>query len=109
MKNIPERIYLQIGDLTDKDDKNIDFNELSDVCWSCEKIFKTDIEYIRKPDAARKSVESIAKEINGIIPLIYKRIICILWKGHNYIPISPEDVYGKRLFECKYCKKQHVW
>ena len=45
---------------------------------------------------------------NGIIPLIYKRIICTLWKGHNYIPVSPEDLSGKRLFECKYCKKQHV-
>ena len=44
----------------------------------------------------------------GIIPLIYKRIICTLWKGHNYIPVSPEDLSGKRLFECKYCKKQHV-
>ena len=48
-------------------------------------------------------------EHNGIIPLIYKRIICTLWKGHNYIPISPEDLSGKRLFECKYCKKRHVW
>lgn len=48
-------------------------------------------------------------EHNGIIPLIYKRIICTLWKGHNYIPVSPEDLSGKRLFECKYCKKQHVW
>ena len=47
-------------------------------------------------------------EHNGIIPLIYKRIICVLWKGHNYIPISPE-VEGKRLFECKYCKKQQVY
>ena len=48
-------------------------------------------------------------EHNGIIPLIYKRIICTLWKGHNYIPVSPEDLSDKRLFECKYCKKQHVW
>ena len=48
-------------------------------------------------------------ENNGIIPLIYKRIICTLWKGHNYIPVSPEDLSGKMLFECKYCKKQHVW
>ena len=48
-------------------------------------------------------------EYNGIIPLIYKRIICTLWEGHNYIPVSPEDLSGKRLFECKYCKKQHVW
>lgn len=45
---------------------------------------------------------------NGMIPLVYKRIICALWKGHNYIPVSPEDLSGKRLFECKYCKKQHV-
>ena len=47
-------------------------------------------------------------EHNGIIPLIYKRIICVLWKGYNYIPVSPEDLDGKRLFECKYCKKQRV-
>lgn len=47
-------------------------------------------------------------EHSGIIPLIYKRIICVLWKGHNYIPVSPE-IEGRRLFECKYCKKQHVW
>ena len=47
-------------------------------------------------------------EHNGIISLIYKRIICVLWKGHNYIPVSPE-IEGRRLFECKYCKKQHVW
>ena len=65
MKNIPKRIYLQIGDLADKDDRNTDFNELSDVCWSREKIFRTDIEFIRKPGAARKSIEHIAKEMNG--------------------------------------------
>ena len=47
-------------------------------------------------------------EHNGIIPLIYKRIICTLWKGHNYIPVSPEDLSGKRLFECKYCKKNSM-
>lgn len=27
-------------------------------------------------------------EHNGIIPLIYKRIICVLWKGHNYIQLA---------------------
>lgn len=59
----------------------------------------------------RKNTESEHNGIipNGIIPLIYKRIICVLWKGHNYIPVSPEDLERKRLFECKYCKKQRVW
>ena len=53
--------------------------------------------------------EKRKSEHNGIIPLIYKRIICVLWKGHNYMPVSQEDLEGKRLFECKYCKKQRVW
>lgn len=65
MENIPKRIYLQIGDLTDEEKKGLDFNELSDVCWSSEKIFSSDIEFIRKPDEKRKSIERIAKEANG--------------------------------------------
>ena len=35
--------------------------------------------------------EEIEVERNGIIPLIYKRIICILWRGHNYIPVSQKQ------------------
>ena len=50
-------------------------------------------------------------EHNGLIPLIYKRIICVLWKGHNYIPVSPEDLEGKDFLNVNtvknnvYCKK----
>ena len=40
-------------------------------------------------------VKNTGSEHNGIIPLIYKRIICVLWKGHNYIPVSPEDLEGE--------------
>ena len=67
---------------------------------------KSEIKKMYNSNFIRRKSEKI--EHNGIIPLIYKRIICILWKGHNYIPISPEDLSGKRLFECKYCKKQRV-
>ena len=42
--------------------------------------------------------EAYKDEHNGIIPLIYKRIICVLWKGHNYIAVSPEDLEGRRVF-----------
>ena len=45
--------------------------------------------------------EEIEMERNGIIPLICKRIICILWKGHNYIPISPEDFANMKKGEVK--------
>ena len=62
MKNIPKRIFLNVGDL---EDSNIDFAELHDVTWSAERINDTDIEYILKPSKAKKSVARLAKEANG--------------------------------------------
>lgn len=48
MKNIPSRIYIQIGKDVKQTD-NIDFNDLVGLSWSSERIFKTDIVYyIRK-------------------------------------------------------------
>jgi hypothetical protein len=45
MKNVPETIYLQVGD--DEDD----FNEAQlcgEITWCCDKINDTDIEYVLK-------------------------------------------------------------
>ncbi len=46
MKNIPDKIYLQIGADCDADD----FNELSleDIDWCADQINDNDIEYVRK-------------------------------------------------------------
>lgn len=62
MNNPPKRIFLQVGDL---EDDNVEFSELSDVTWSAERIYDTDIEYIIKPTKAKKSVARLAKEANG--------------------------------------------
>lgn len=62
MKNIPKKIFLQVGDL---EDDNVDFSELSDVTWSADRVYKNDIEYILKPTKAKKSVVKMAKEANG--------------------------------------------
>ena len=70
---------------------------------------KSEIRRMYNGNFIRKRNKSEEIEHNGITPLIYKRIICVLWKGHNYIPVSPEDLEGRRLFECKHCKKQCVW
>lgn len=44
MKNLPEKIYLQV----DADGETPeDFNELKGVTWCAERINKTDIEYYR--------------------------------------------------------------
>lgn len=47
MKNLPKRIYLNIGDGV-PDDAN--FHDLSEVTWSEERMFDNDIEYVRKSE-----------------------------------------------------------
>lgn len=44
MKHLPERIYLNIGDGVPGD---ADFRDLGEVTWSEERMFDSDIEYVR--------------------------------------------------------------
>jgi hypothetical protein len=46
MKNIPNKIYLQVGD--EDDLENVDFNELADVSWCQDQIFDTDLVYYHR-------------------------------------------------------------
>lgn len=45
MKNIPNRIYLQIG-LKENGESCNDFKELSNVSWCSDKIYEDDLEFI---------------------------------------------------------------
>lgn len=54
MKNIPEKIYLHLGDPDDLGDRK-DFNELGGVGWSDERINENDVEYVRKDTDVVKS------------------------------------------------------
>lgn len=49
MENIPKKIYLQIAE-TKEEFKKLDFNDLKNVHWCAERVFKTDIKYILPPD-----------------------------------------------------------
>lgn len=62
MKNIPRRIFLQVGDLEGDIEE---FDGLYEVTWSAERIYDTDIEYILKHSKAKKSIAQMAKEANG--------------------------------------------
>lgn len=42
MKNIPERIYLNLGDSVPE---NADFRDLSEVTWSEDRVTDNDVEY----------------------------------------------------------------
>ena len=62
MKNVPNRVFLQVGDL---DGDIEEFDGLYEVTWSSKRIYKTDVEYILKHAKAKKSVARLAKEANG--------------------------------------------
>ena len=64
MKNLPKKIYLQVGELDEND--NNDFEMLrSDVTWCVDKIYKNDIEYRLK----EKNPATRNKAAKGIITL----------------------------------------
>lgn len=44
MQNIPDKIYLQIGEEVDADE-DIDFNKLAGVSWCSDKIYDSDLVY----------------------------------------------------------------
>lgn len=51
MKNIPNRIYLQVGEMSDEEYRETDFHDLDEVTWCEDKAFKTDIEFHRNEDS----------------------------------------------------------
>lgn len=53
MKNLPNKIYLQVGEMTADEIREADFDELSEVTWCKEKVSPTDIEFIRSDSNAR--------------------------------------------------------
>lgn len=59
MKNILNKIYLQVGDECPDD---ADFEELEDVSWNKDKVFSNDIEYVKSEKAieAFKGIITIA-------------------------------------------------
>ena len=48
MKNIPQKIYLQLGDDIRPDEDDLDFRTLTqrEISWCADRIFKSDLEYV---------------------------------------------------------------
>ncbi|EFC71516.1 hypothetical protein [Prevotella sp. oral taxon 299] len=52
MKKYTKRIFLNLGEIEHSGVK--DFNELSEITWSEERVFDSDIEYIRVTKTKKK-------------------------------------------------------
>lgn len=48
MKNLPNRIYLNLGELTDEELRDCDFDELDEVTWSQDDVQGENVAYIRE-------------------------------------------------------------
>jgi len=57
MKNLPDKIYLNLGDLTEEEYNETDFQDLSEVTWSEDDVQGKNIEYIRKNAFIEKAVK----------------------------------------------------
>lgn len=94
MKNIPNKIYLQFGELTEEEKREVDFNDLSEVCWCQDKIFDTDIEY-------SLSGQETLSEGRYRIPEGYKATI---HQGLVEISVKKDNRIKEGDWRCKDCK-----
>ena len=67
MKNIPNKIYLNLG--LQEDSTDIDFNELSEIIWSKDMVDADDIEYVRKEpvDWEARRYELVKESLKSIL------------------------------------------
>jgi hypothetical protein len=66
MKNIPQKIYLQIGEDVSVKENDSDFNDLAGVSWCADKINNTDIEYILKSEETFTKEQMIQCYIDAV-------------------------------------------
>lgn len=64
MKNIPKKIYLQVGSDCDHD---VDFNKLVGVTHCSERVNKNDIEYVLADSLKWNKVEDCLPEMNQTV------------------------------------------
>jgi len=57
MKNLPDKIYLNLGDLSEEEYNELDFNDLSEVTWSDDDVQGRNVEYVRKDVFVKKACE----------------------------------------------------
>jgi len=89
MKNLPEKIYLDLGFTPDM---VTDFNDLKQVTWSKDNATGEGIEYVRKPapsESVNPSPEQIAEEVypcdSGVLSLDVSLDRKAFIVGYNYL------------------------
>lgn len=67
MKDLPEKIYLNLGEVTEeeweelKDKSFVDISKVWEITWCEDKVFEHDLEFIRK-DVVEKMIKDALTE-----------------------------------------------
>ena len=81
MKNIPNKIFLNIGY---EPEKGEDFNDLGEVTWCADKVNDSDIEYQRKPiwHDLNKNPKDFPKDWDVVIVSVKQKFIAFSDTGY---------------------------
>jgi len=55
MKKLPDKIYLNLGDLSEEEYNELDFHDLSEVTWSEDDVQGRNVEYVLKDALIEKT------------------------------------------------------
>jgi len=69
LKNIPDKIFIQIGDDITEIGGEYDFNDLVGVSWCQDQIHKTDLEYVSEKDFYKKLLAKLESIKNVTLTL----------------------------------------
>ncbi len=85
--NLPEKIYLVLGDEFDEDEI-VNFNSFEGVSWCSDRCFNTDVEYVN-PKAMLEHIAELKEVISEVANLLDEREMNVnsfefkLWKICN--------------------------
>lgn len=104
MKNIPNRIYLQVDPENEKPES---FNELSEITWCKDKINNNDIPYYRHNNSNSGRVEpQVSGKFAELADKLFKQ-----YSRFNELPLMTKDEFSlcikhllEHIFESKFSR-----
>ena len=69
MKNLPDKIYLNLGDLTEEEYNELDFNDLSEVTWSNDDVQCRNVEYVRKDAFIKRVINFLNYKLDDVVAI----------------------------------------
>lgn len=67
MKNLPDKIYLNLGELSEEEFNETDFQNLSEVTWSEDDVQGRNVEYTRTDAFIEKAINFLNYKLGNVV------------------------------------------